>query len=552
MSQSLFEGIRSFDQISLSHVEPVVKQVIDIEEVRRVNPALAQFYLENLAPKQPPTEVAFRVFNIAKPKDQETYKWELIVKPVDDAHLPLIRSVVFDLHPTFCPSSVEVTQPPFSLSRVGWGVFEIGITVHDIRGTTHRFSHKLSFVKANEHRETIFVAPAQQNVAASPAAEPASSSSLPRMSGVSEQLMHGALGAEKGWSAPFLVTFCDELARPEYSSVKAHEYNEDPMTLRAKIKVLANLIRQSKNFLAYTGAGLSTSSGIDDYASRSKNSVATGSSAVRPVKRGLDAEPSFGHFTLAALSRAGHLKHWVQQNHDGLPQKAGFPQGQINEIHGAWFDPSNPVVPMSGSLRGDLFKWMLEIEEKSDLVIALGTSLSGMNADRMVSTPSKKFLKNGIGLGSVIVGYQQTKMDKYASLRIFAKIDEVMLLLANELGIEVPLALYTPNIPEKAKTKNPHAFKVPYNLVGKRSKSTTTVWNLSVGQKVKLTAGPGKGFEGKIVGVPKRADDHYTVELPCTREGPKLGVGKGRYCLGSWWVESACKGEVPLLPCINI
>jgi hypothetical protein len=64
--------------------------------------------------------------------------------------------------------------------------------------------------------------------------------------------------------------------------------------------------------------------------------------------------------------------------------KPGYPQEGLNEIHGAWYDPSNPVVQMSGNLRGDLFEWLREWEERTDLVLVLGTSLSGMNADRMV------------------------------------------------------------------------------------------------------------------------------------------------------------------------
>ena len=39
---------------------------------------------------------------------------------------------------------------------------------------------------------------------------------------------------------------------------------------------------------------------------------------------------------------------------------------------------------MIGNLRGDLFEWLREWEERADLVLVLGTSLSGMNADRMV------------------------------------------------------------------------------------------------------------------------------------------------------------------------
>jgi len=60
-----------------------------------------------------------------------------------------------------------------------------------------------------------------------------------RMSGVSENEMHGAMGVGKGWKAPFLCTFCDEIARPGYAKVKAHEYCEDPETLREKTRCLA-------------------------------------------------------------------------------------------------------------------------------------------------------------------------------------------------------------------------------------------------------------------------------------------------------------------------
>ena len=66
------------------------------------------------------------------------------------------------------------------------------------------------------------------------------------------------------------------------------------------------------------------------------------------------------------------VSYWIQQNHDGLPQKAGFPQYLLNEIHGAWYDPSNPVVPMNGELRDDYFDDLIDWEEKADLVLAMG------------------------------------------------------------------------------------------------------------------------------------------------------------------------------------
>lgn len=39
-----------------------------------------------------------------------------------------------------------------------------------------------------------------------------------------------------------------------YESVSAHEYEEQPEVFQAKIELLADLIRQSKSMIAYTGS----------------------------------------------------------------------------------------------------------------------------------------------------------------------------------------------------------------------------------------------------------------------------------------------------------
>ena len=68
-----------------------------------------------------------------------------------------------------------------------------------------------------------------------------------------------------------------------------------------------------------------------------------------------DATPTPTHLALAVLRAQGLVHAWIQQNHDGLPQKAGWPQENLIEIHGSWYDPSNPVVCYDGSLRSDLY-----------------------------------------------------------------------------------------------------------------------------------------------------------------------------------------------------
>ena len=193
-------------------------------------------------------------------------------------------------------------------------------------------------------------------------------------------MWHGHLAAP-GWNVPKRETEFGVAAR-DYCSEKimAHEYLDDEETLADKVKVLADLVRRSSQLVAFTGAGISTAAGIDDYATKAKGASVT--AAGKPlVKDWKLAMPTLAHRCLVAMHDAGHLKHWVQQNHDSLPQKAGYPQHKLNEIHGSLHDPANPVVPYEGSLRDDLFEWLHEWQERADLVLALGTSLSGFNVE---------------------------------------------------------------------------------------------------------------------------------------------------------------------------
>jgi hypothetical protein len=41
----------------------------------------------------------------------------------------IIKNVTFRLHPTFNPPTVVITKAPFQISRIGWGTFNIAITI---------------------------------------------------------------------------------------------------------------------------------------------------------------------------------------------------------------------------------------------------------------------------------------------------------------------------------------------------------------------------------------------------------------------------------------
>lgn len=371
---------------------------------------------------------------------------------------------------------------------------------------------------------------------------------------------HGFRGAEN-WELPIKIKHCEMEARPGYSSKLAHEYADTPEVLRAKVSLLAKLMLKSSNCLLYTGAGISTASGIGDYATRS---VDDSSNVSRPRLRSpYEAQPTYAHRSLVALYHAGLIHYWVQQNHDGLPQKAGLPQHAINEIHGAWYDPSNPVVSMSGNLRSDLFTELLNWEKKSDLTVAVGTSMCGMNSDRVFTTVANKGRKSlhqkkyAKSLGGVIINRQQTQFDHLSCLRIFADIDDVMKLLLMELNLAKVKAdidhIMVPSVPHffqpdtsRGRTDTPDVFSIPYDSNGLLNTSSCSTLDVREGSTVRLTGGPYEGDEGTVLG--KNREGHLRIQF-------RHLVGKTRRpfesVLGSWWLQSAVLGDVPLLPIVN-
>lgn len=89
---------------------------------------------------------------------------------------------------------------------------------------------------------------------------------------------------------------------------------------------LAALIRTSKHFIVYTGAGISTSAGIPDF--RGPEGAWTKRAQGRKVefdgRTMLSAVPTATHMALVALQEGGWLKYVVSQNCDGLHRRSGI------------------------------------------------------------------------------------------------------------------------------------------------------------------------------------------------------------------------------------
>lgn len=411
---------------------------------------------------------------------------------------------------------------------------------------------------------------------------------------------HGRLG-DPAWPPPRLAVECGALARPGYRPGCAHEYLDDEAVLRAKVALLASLLRDARHTVVYGGAGLSTASGIPDYATKTgaagvlagtlveqvgktggdkdcaavaRGGSGRGKGPELPVKgkgsqgkgRGKGkgpskaapasmtaARPNYGHRALAALGRRGMIWRFVQQNHDGLPQKAGLPQRIVNEIHGGLFDPSNPVVRMNGSVRDDLFQDLLLCERKADLVIAVGSSLSGMNADRLVKTCAERALASkNPSLGAVIISLQTTPHDWNSSVRIYSTIDRTMELLAESLSLEVAgpeYALAPPPSEHRPDGPEQDVFAVPYDEQGRLldADAPRRRWDLRPRSLHTVTAGPLKGARAMILG--KTEDGQYRVGIRW--DANFQGDYQDIRSMGSWWVDAAICGDVASIPLVS-
>lgn len=126
---------------------------------------------------------------------------------------------------------------------------------------------------------------------------------------------------------------------------------EPSVEIRDLVNVAAGLISMAKSGVVFTGAGISTPSGIPDFRtpgsglwSRFNPMEVASLSAFRyhPEKffnwlhplamQIINALPNPAHYALALLEKAGYLQTVITQNIDGLHQRAG--SRQVLEIHG--------------------------------------------------------------------------------------------------------------------------------------------------------------------------------------------------------------------------
>jgi NAD-dependent SIR2 family protein deacetylase len=107
------------------------------------------------------------------------------------------------------------------------------------------------------------------------------------------------------------------------------------MELEEKINIAAQWISDSERLVIFTGAGISTHSGLPDY--RGPDGVWTRRDKNLPPPKSLPwnlVKPNEAHYAIIELLKIGKLDYVISQNVDGLHAKSGIPFDKLAELHG--------------------------------------------------------------------------------------------------------------------------------------------------------------------------------------------------------------------------
>jgi mono-ADP-ribosyltransferase sirtuin 6 len=214
--------------------------------------------------------------------------------------------------------------------------------------------------------------------------------------------------------------------------------------LAKRIEALAQWMFEAKHLVVFTGAGISTESGLPDF--RGPDGIWTRQAKGLPPKARQfgSVGPNAGHMAIVELQKLGRLSFLISQNVDNLHLRSGIHLDLLAELHGnitklrctrceAEVDKSVGLSRCScgGKLVSSVVNFGQPLPRKAladsywhsencDLFIVAGSSL--------VVTPAadmpKVALKSGARL--VIINQSETPFDRVAHLRFWEGIGEVL------------------------------------------------------------------------------------------------------------------------------
>ena len=216
------------------------------------------------------------------------------------------------------------------------------------------------------------------------------------------------------------------------------------MDLNERIRTLAHWIFEARYLVVFTGAGISTESGLPDF--RGPDGIWTRQARGLPPKARAfsSVEPNAGHMAIAELQKLGKLSFLISQNVDNLHLRSGIPPDLLAELHGnaarlrcshceAQFDKSSGLDRCfcGGKLVSSVVNFGQPLPQKEladsywhsqncDLFVVAGSSLVVSPAADM----PRVALESGARL--VIINQGETPFDQLAHLRFREGIGEVL------------------------------------------------------------------------------------------------------------------------------
>jgi len=104
----------------------------------------------------------------------------------------------------------------------------------------------------------------------------------------------------------------------------------------SKLTLLTQWIREANTIVWFTGAGISTESGLPDF--RGPDGLWTRRDKGLPAKRSekpwSEVEPNPAHRAIVELEKMGKCAFLISQNVDNLHIKSGYPFAKMAELHG--------------------------------------------------------------------------------------------------------------------------------------------------------------------------------------------------------------------------
>lgn len=231
-------------------------------------------------------------------------------------------------------------------------------------------------------------------------------------------------------------------------------------------ETIARWLVESEHVVAFTGAGISTDSGVPDF--RGPEGVWTRQEAGLPAPRWRISpgklEPNTSHLALAELQHLGKLQFLITQNTDNLHRRSGIYPELLAELHGngqlmrclgcdrlytrqevewdtarwgAGYRTQKPVPgqPACSACGGRLISSVVNFGDplpskelklakrharRCDLMLALGSTLTVEPAASLVG----RSLRSGARV--ILANQGETPYDKVVTLRVWEGIGEVL------------------------------------------------------------------------------------------------------------------------------